>query len=146
MKALLAANIRSFVNLMEEDETNHAGQPLMPYDDAVREYCREAFSCRHPIKDLCFPAPAAMLAILDFIDRSLKLARSTYVHCWGGVGRTGTVVGCSLLRHRLATPEDFVRVLDTLRQQDRGKRQRVSPETAEQQWFVRHWLSNDNGR
>ncbi|MBA3406233.1 MAG: dual specificity protein phosphatase family protein [Gemmatimonadaceae bacterium] len=24
---------------------------------------------------------------------------SIYVHCWGGVGRTGTVVGCYIVRH-----------------------------------------------
>ena len=144
--ALLAAGIRMFVNLMEEDETNYAGQPFVPYDEVVRESCPEAVCCRHPIKDLSVPASAEMVAILDVIDQSLELAKPTYVHCWGGVGRTGTVVGCWLLRHRLATPENFIRVLDALCQQDRERRHRVSPETPEQQRFVRQWLSNDTGR
>jgi protein-tyrosine phosphatase len=64
-----------------------------------------------------------------------------YVHCWGGVGRTGTVIGCWLLRHGLAEPGDVLKVLMELRQQDQQRRQRMSPESPEQQRFVKGWLS-----
>jgi len=143
-----ANNERTFVghlffNLIEEDETNYAGQPFVPYDDLVHESCQDGDCCRHPIEDLSVPSSAEMVAILDVIDESLEAGRPMYVHCWGVVGRTGTVVGYWLLRHRLATPEDFIRVLEALRQQDRKQRHRVSPETPRQQRFVRLWLSND---
>ena len=143
VQALLAAGVRVFVNLMEEDEANYSGQPFVPYDGPVRDSCPEAVCCRHPIVDLSVPSFSEMAAILAVLDRSLEAGQPVYVHCWGGVGRTGTVVGCWLLRHRLATPENFIRVLDALRQQDRERRHRVSPDTPEQQRFVRHWLSND---
>jgi len=35
-----------------------------------------------------------MHEILDTIDAALSAKRIVYVHCWGGVGRTGTVIGC----------------------------------------------------
>ena len=37
IKALLDAGIRAFVNLMEETETNLAGQLFVPYDDVVSQ-------------------------------------------------------------------------------------------------------------
>ena len=35
------------------------------------------------------------------VDDALGEGRTVYVHCWGGIGRTGTVVGCWLVRHGL---------------------------------------------
>ena len=37
--------------------------------------------------------------ILDAIDKALEDGKNVYVHCWGGIGRDGTVVGCWLVRH-----------------------------------------------
>ncbi|WP_374108489.1 hypothetical protein [Nostoc sp. XA010] len=31
------------------------------------------------------------------IDRALNGQEKVYVHCWGGIGRTGIVVGCYLV-------------------------------------------------
>jgi protein-tyrosine phosphatase len=35
-----------------------------------------------------------MTTILDAIDESMTAGKPVYVHCWGGMGRTGTVIGC----------------------------------------------------
>ena len=53
-----------------------------------------------------------------------------YVHCWGGIGRTGTVVGIELCRAGVATTEDFVEVIRRRRRFDKGGRS--SPENAGQ--------------
>ena len=103
---------------------------VCPYDDLARQFCPDVSCFRYPIEDLSIPSPAEMEAILTAIDASLAAKRPTYVHCWGGVGRTGTVIGCWLLRHRLAEPANVLKVLMELRQQDRDRRQRMSPETA----------------
>ncbi len=34
-----------------------------------------------------------MTQILDDIDSAIADEGVAYVHCWGGIGRTGTVVG-----------------------------------------------------
>ena len=40
--------------------------------------------------------------ILDEIDGAILNGKTVYVHCLGGIGRTGTVVGCYLVRHGIA--------------------------------------------
>ncbi len=62
-----------------------------------------------------------------------------YVHCWGGIGRTGTVVGSWLVRHGVMAPEQALDLLTELRASDRGAGHRRSPETPEQRAFVRRW-------
>jgi protein-tyrosine phosphatase len=34
-----------------------------------------------------------MVRILNQIDMCIKYDKPVYVHCWGGKGRTGTVIG-----------------------------------------------------
>jgi hypothetical protein len=55
------------------------------------------------IRDMEVPTEAEMIHILDTIDQALTEDRPVYVHCWGGHGRTGTVVGCYLRRHDLVS-------------------------------------------
>lgn len=143
VQVLVGAGVQTFINLMEEDETNYAGEPFVPYDDLAREFCADAQCVRYPIKDLSVPLPADMDVILAAIDESLAAKRPVYVHCWGGVGRTGTVIGCWLLRHGHANPGNVLDVLMGLRKQDRERRHRMSPESAEQQRFVKGWLARE---
>jgi ADP-ribosylglycohydrolase len=139
VQTLLAAGIRTFVNLMEERETNHAGEPFVPYDGLAKQLCPDVSWCRHPIRDLSAPTRAGMTAILDAIDDSLATGRAAYVHCWGGVGRTGTVVACWLLRHAVATETNVLEVLASLRKQDCERGHRPSPESGAQRQFVASW-------
>ena len=95
---------------------------------------------RYPIVDLSIPTVEATVEILDGIDRCLEAGRNVYVHCWGGIGRTGTIVACWLVRHQYATPADVLDVLQELRLGDAGTGlTRVSPETREQLGFVTDW-------
>jgi hypothetical protein len=108
VRALLDAGIRMFVNLMEEDETNYAGEPFVPYQDLARQFCPDTRCWRYPIRDLSAPTHDGMTNILDAIDAAMAAPSPVYVHCWGGVGRTGTVIGCWLLRHELAEPANVL--------------------------------------
>jgi hypothetical protein len=139
IQALLDAGVRLFVNLMEPDETDHRGRPFVPYDVLVGQLCPDAECVRVAVRDLSVPAVEQMTLILDTVDKSLAAGRPIYVHCWGGVGRTGTVVGCWLLRHGFAEPVNVLEVLMGIRRQDRERGQHTSPETAAQQRFVREW-------
>ena len=139
VEALVNAGIRIFVNLMEEHETNYSGEPFAPYQGLAGQFWPEVVCVRHPIRDLAVPTVPQMADILDAIDDAVEVGKPVYVHCWGGVGRTGTVVGCWLLRHHLAEPPDVLDVLMQLRRQDQERRHRSSPETGEQRQFVQQW-------
>ncbi len=138
---LVDCGIRHVINLMQPDEVNHQGQPFVPYLDLLNRFAaRNGVSVdmhRYPIKDGSIPTRAMMKQILDEIDAQLAARCPVYVHCWGGKGRTGTVIGCYLLRHRLATPESVIQKLDQLREDIRPYQ--IVPETEEQRDFVRAW-------
>ena len=51
-----------------------------------------------PIRDMGVPSPACMLAILDTMSAIVARGATVYVHCWGGKGRTGTVIALALMR------------------------------------------------
>jgi protein-tyrosine phosphatase len=142
IRSILNVGIRTFVNLMRNDETDHENRPFVPYDDLIGTFCPGATFIRFPISDLGVPTVAEMGRILETIDSSLDLGNPVYVHCWGGVGRTGTVVGCWLLQHGLATPENYIDTMFALRRRDPQRWRRISPETEIQRRFVRQWLSS----
>ena len=142
LSGLLNAGIRHVINLMEPHEKTWYGRALIPYRDQLRLLskqveCTVSFE-RQPIRDLSVPTPGQMRVILDHIDDSLSLERPVYVHCLGGIGRTGTVVGCYLIRHGLATGENVLERLKQLRS-NYADRHRRSPETDEQLGFVKTW-------
>ncbi len=145
IETLWNCGLRFFVNLMEEGERNNAGQLFSPYDDILRELAPESGDLkvhqRFAVRDLSIPSIDTMRTILDAIDQSLATDRPVYLHCFGGVGRTGTVVCCWLLRHGFATAQNVVQLLGRLRQADRQTCDRPAPETAVQIRFVEQWRS-----
>lgn len=139
---LIGCGIRKIINLMEPDETDHSGNPFAPYEPIVTLIAREKkipMDCsRFPIADRGVPNSSQMNAILDAMETGISNRTPVYVHCWGGIGRTGTVVGCFLRRKRMACPEDVLGVIAGLRQND-PENHRISPETEDQRDFVVTW-------
>jgi ADP-ribosyl-[dinitrogen reductase] hydrolase len=142
---LCDAGIQTFVTLMEENERSPTGAALVPYADVIRARSdahpqrRTEQLLRFPVRDLSVPTIEEMRAILDAIDLSLEERRPVYVHCLGGIGRTGTVVGCWLRRHGHASRDDVLSVLARLRVPDVERANRPSPETAAQREMVLGW-------
>ena len=60
-----------------------------------------------------------------------------YLHCHGGIGRTGTVVGCYLVRHG-TPPDEAIEAIGRLRA-DTDTADRPSPESEEQCELVETW-------
>ncbi len=130
---LLNLGIDFFIDLTREAE-------LDPYELLVLSEAqargRQIHYNRLPVTDFSIPTQAEMVKILDTIDRALAQGRRVYLHCWGGIGRTGTAVGCYLVRHGL----DGASALERLAVLRRGiPFARPSPETLEQARFVLNW-------
>lgn len=101
LRATLQAGVRHFVDLTE------AHEGLLPYDGLLSEEAAARGLTvsheRHAIRDLEVPTDADALRVLLARLRAPREG-ATYVHCWGGIGRTGTVVGVWHV-HRDHSPE-----------------------------------------
>ena len=135
LEALLDAGIRSFFDLTEQGE-------LLPYDDMLRELASDrriavAYD-RVPIPDMGVPRPADLQALLSQLEVNVSAGTPSYVHCWGGIGRTGTVIGCWLVEHdAIDGNEALTRIADLRRGTPDGRRR--SPETDDQCALVLGW-------
>lgn len=127
---------------MEPNELDHGGHPFQPYVQALQELGaakHSTIACRRfPIRDCSVPNVESMKRILDEIDLAVTGGMTVYVHCWGGRGRTGTVIGCHLVRHRLVPAGEALAMLGALTQHQRPAFGQL-PETAEQRSFVKAW-------
>lgn len=134
LDGLLEAGVRTFVDLTEPEE-------LDPYDALLNEEAARrgvAVSyCRRPVRDLGVPGIADMRETLAVIAATIADGVPVYVHCRGGIGRTGTVVGCWLVERGL----DGGAALDAIEALRRDVRSQFipSPETGEQRRFVQRW-------
>ncbi|MGL4650411.1 MAG: protein-tyrosine phosphatase family protein [Caldilineaceae bacterium] len=134
VRKYLGAGVTYFLDLTEEGE-------LEPYDWLLAEEAVElglhAGYERWPVRDLS-TAPIGMTRnVLDRLDALMAAGRVVYVHCWGGVGRTGTMVGCWLVRHG-QSGEQALATIESLRALT-SKGDRPSPETLEQRNRVLTW-------
>lgn len=146
LKALLACGIRHVINLMEPDEFNWDMKPFVPYQEQMRSIAqsmgREVTHEQIPIRDLRTSSRGEMIQILDSIDQSIEEGKSVYIHCWGGTGRTGTVVGCYLARHGFALGQKVLGMIQELRK-DAKDYHRPSPETNQQIDMVLSWVEGE---
>ncbi len=113
-------------------DLTHPSDPLDDYTHLLRRACRLA----HPIPDMGTPTAGHLMQILDDIDAANARGGKVYVHCWGGVGRTGTVIGCWLVRHGLDGGDAVARIAELRSGIASG---RPSPETPEQVSLVHGW-------
>lgn len=138
LESFLEAGIRTFINLTQPHE-------LPAYDTLLKDlahiYDVELTHQRFAIRDHGVPSSQTMTDILDAIDTSIQSGKPVYIHCWGGVGRTGTVVGCYLIRKGYQPEDALLRVANLY--QSRVKTQAyflpTSPETPAQFDFIRNW-------
>ena len=142
LKGLIQAGIRHVISLLEPNEYYCPDDPFAPYVDhmesiALKLKISVTFD-QISIKDFSVPTERQMIRILNQIDMCIKYDKPVYVHCWGGKGRTGTVVGCYLIRHGIATRNDVIEMIKEIRKKTEDFSE-PSPETREQIKMVINW-------
>ena len=134
IKNMLHFGVRHFVDLTEEGE-------LQPYSHLLP---KNVTYLRFPIRDCRVPqSMESVNRLLDEIDNLEKMGGYTYIHCRGGVGRTGTIVGCLKARelHVQNGSEALTSLRSLFKMMPKSDYRRV-PETHEQEEFIRNFSSS----
>lgn len=121
--------VRHFIDLTEEGE-------LRPYAHLLPNGTTYT---RFPIPDC--GVPKSIDDVYRLISRIKELSKRddgyVYIHCWGGVGRTGTIVACYLAAETFEATMKRLRRLFT----NMPKSQyRVIPDTKGQEVFIRKFV------
>jgi hypothetical protein len=130
LRRLSSAGVDAFVDLTEPGEC----EPYAHLLDGVRHE-------RRPIADFGITTPDGYRAILDLVDGARDAGEGVYLHCFGGLGRTGTVVGCWLVRHGLGGGDPIARLAEL--RSGTADAWAASPQTEEQRRVVRGWRRGD---
>lgn len=142
LNALLDCGVTCIVNLMEANEVGHDRKPFIGYESRFAELARKrgrtGRCLRFAIVDCSVPHHTEMRSILEAIGSSIASGEAVYVHCWGGRGRTGTVVGCHLRHTKNLSGDEALKALRELTKHNREAFPQV-PETVPQRAFIRSW-------
>ena len=127
--------VRHFIDLTEEGE-------LTPYNHLLP---KDTTYTRFPIPDCGAPKSVKdVQRLLLRIEELKKMEGYIYLHCWGGVGRTGTIVACYLAQN-WEEPE-LNHTLDVLRRnfsEMPKSAYRETPETKEQIDFIEQFINSN---
>lgn len=130
LATLAHGEVRTLVLLVEDHELARWGDS----DIVERAQARGIGVERWPMPDGMPPSSLAVMdALLDSIDAA-RAGGDVAVACMGGVGRTGTVVACALIRAGMA-PDDAIAEV-------RRVRHPTAVETEEQRRFVHAFASH----
>ncbi|KAJ3573254.1 hypothetical protein NP233_g2558 [Leucocoprinus birnbaumii] len=143
LDALLRAGVRTFIDLTECGELRpYCGEVLTTRAEILGIDKKEIEYHRFPITDRCLPQSIEfMYSVMDVLRDNENRGRISAVHCRGGIGRTGMVIGCWLIESRRA--KDGVEALEIIAKEwktvEKCNRFPHSPETGPQFEFVLHF-------
>ncbi|KAJ8508071.1 hypothetical protein ONZ45_g2579 [Pleurotus djamor] len=140
LDALLKAGVRTFIDLTECGELSPYADTLATRAAALGIATSAIEYHRFPIRDRSLPDSIDhMNQIFAVLRDNEKRGRVSAVHCRGGIGRTGLVVGCWLVQSGIA--KDGIEALNIIAREwrtvEKCKRFPHSPETGPQFEFVR---------
>ena len=128
--------ITHFIDLTEEGE-------LASYENLL--YPRASHQ-RFPIRDVS--VPKSIEDVRKLVDEIIGIVHNNpdakvYIHCWGGVGRTGTIVGCLLSELYQLSYDETMTKLEELFSACPKSAYRRTPETAGQRNFIKTFILNN---
>ncbi len=128
---LTAERVNTVVNMMEAHE--EARWQMHGYDEAAQ---RAGLNVRHfPVVDVNVPSdPAAFAALVEEIYAQLQEGETVVAHCLGGLGRSGMLVACLLVRSGEFGADDAIRFV--------RKKRDIRAIEGEQPQFVEQYFQN----
>ncbi len=136
LQAFLQAGFNTFFDLTAEGETE-AYRPML--NEEANSLGQTIHYRRFAIGDYGLPSRNQMTEILTAIDEALNAGQKIYLHCQGGIGRTGTTVGCYLAQHGLSGAQALAELARRWQNVPKAARHPHSPETIEQENFIQQW-------
>lgn len=127
IEAILGVGVTLFVDLTTPRDQ------LEPYQHLLEGRARRV---NLPVPDVTVPEVDVIERAFELLDSEVAAGGIAYVHCWGGRGRTGSVLGCWLARE-LGGAAAQAR-LDEVRGESELRRG-PAPETGAQRALVRNW-------
>jgi len=110
---LIDSGISCFLDLTADGEVPGYAELA---DKLAAEVGRSAiYHLHHPMVEHGTPDSAQVRETLDDLDAALGEKLLPLVHCHYGVGRTGVIVACWLMRHRIACGNNVLGYIDHLR-------------------------------
>ncbi len=132
----LRAGFDTFIDLTKAGEREPYAPTLL---EEAPLYGLAATHQRFSIGDFKTPHPEQMSAILETIQDALEAGRKVYLHCWAGVGRTGTTVGCYLVRQGMSGEGALAHLAKIFKTSTQSLYYSRTPETPAQQQFILKW-------
>jgi hypothetical protein len=136
IRRLLGCGVNSIVDLTEAGEYDLRNYQMMLAVEALR-LGMDVRHTRMDFADGSVPSAGHVRRVLDFIAAEIAAGRVVYVHCFGGIGRTGTIVGCWLAEHGHAGAKAIQVIAEWRAGTPDGHRE--SPENGGQKRFVEAW-------
>ncbi len=135
----LDSGVTSFIDLTEAGE-------LRPYEPDLERLAedRAIDVCyrRFPIRDGGVPPHQNDLQqLLDTIKEALCARDIVYIHCLGGIGRTGLVVGCYLAEKHGGGRRGLAKLHALWTECEKSAYRPITPETDEQRKWILAWRS-----
>ena len=142
LATFLDSSVTFFIDLTEAGE-------LRPYepdleslaDERATDFCYQ----RVPIRDGGVPPHRNDLQqILKTISEALRARHVVYIHCLGGIGRTGLVVGCYLAEKHGSGRRGLAKLQGLWTECEKSAHRPETPETDEQRKWIINWLGEES--
>jgi protein-tyrosine phosphatase len=120
--------ITTVIMLISDEEIAHYGVlPLKSKFDSlnIRIY-------QSPIADYGVPSPTQTREILSQLHKCVKANENVLIHCVGGYGRSGTIMGCYSRQYLKKSPSEVIDYVRSIRGE-------AAIETPQQVQYVREW-------
>lgn len=131
---LLEKGINAFIDLTEEDELVHY-KKFLPTSNSVLE---RVYYTRYEIEDYSVCDKETMDNIIAKINGFLESGFKLYLHSRGGVGRTGLVIGCWLIK-RGYTFDEAIKKMAEMFKESAASAYTTLPDNKKQIDFIKNY-------